>query len=140
MKWNILFRWLPLFIYCALIFIQSSYPGLKHIPKIAFMDKYLHFAGYAILGILFFRAYMTLPFRDRLVLISLLSIASSTMYGISDEIHQYYVPYRNADVLDAVANFVGSCTGVFFYYLLLKKYETIFSIFSWNGILKKYLF
>lgn len=139
LKRNILFHWLPLFIYCALIFIQSSYPGLKQIPQIPFMDKYLHFIGYAILGILFFRAYMTLKFRDRLLLVSLLSIGSSTLYGISDEIHQYYVPYRNADVMDAVANFAGSCMGVFFYYLLIKRYEAIFSRFSWNNNLKKYL-
>jgi len=45
----------------------------------------------------------------------LISIFSSTLYGISDEIHQYYVPQRYAELGDVLADFVGSVAGVFAY-------------------------
>lgn len=45
----------------------------------------------------------------------ILSITLSSLYGISDEIHQYYVPYRNADVMDVMADILGSIFGVYIY-------------------------
>jgi VanZ family protein len=114
---SFLICWLPLIIYCLAIIIQSGRPGLKHIPDVRFLDKFLHFGAYGLLGVLFFRAYETLPLKANKTLLILLSIASATLYGISDEIHQYFVPFRNADILDAVANTIGSICGVYFYHL-----------------------
>jgi len=111
-----LIYWFPLIIYCLAIYIQSGLPGFKHMPGVGFFDKMLHFGAYGLLGILFFRAYETLPLRENKNLLILLSIGSATLYGISDEIHQYFVPYRYADTLDGVANTIGSITGVYFYY------------------------
>jgi len=48
--------------------------------------------------------------RKRLIL---WSIAAATCYGISDEIHQYFVPLRDADLLDFLADMAGSICGVF---------------------------
>lgn len=113
---NFLIYWLPLIIYCLVIYIQSSLPSPKHIPEVRFMDKMLHFGAYGLLGILFFRAYETLPLRDNKNLLILLSIGSATLYGISDEIHQYFVPFRYADTLDGAANTIGSIFCVYVYY------------------------
>ena len=114
---NFFICWLPLVIYCLAIYIQSGQPGLKHIPDVRFLDKFLHFGAYGLLGILFFRAYETLPLKANKTLLILLSIGSATLYGISDEIHQYFVPFRNADIMDVVANTLGSICGVYFYHL-----------------------
>ena len=70
---------------------------------------------------------------------SLLSIVASTAYGISDEIHQYFVPCRTADVMDALADMVGSSVGVPGYFLLMEKYVTLFSKYSWADKLRQYL-
>ena len=113
---NFLIYWLPLISYCLAIYIQSGLPGTKLIPGIRFLDKLLHVGAYGLLGILFFRAYETLPLRNNKNLLILLSIGSATLYGISDEIHQYFVPFRYADILDGVANTIGSIFGVYVYY------------------------
>lgn len=114
--------WFPLIVYCLAIYIQSDYPSPERIPTMAFSDKILHFTAYGLLGILFFRAYATLPLKDRRNTLILMSIGSATLYGISDEIHQYFVPFRQADTLDAVANAIGSICGVaIFYYWKVKK-------------------
>ncbi len=115
--------WLPLTAYAVLIFIQSSFPSSENIPALPYLDKCLHVAGYALLAILFYRAYNTLKIRSRLLLVMLISILSSTLYGISDEIHQYYVPYRNAEFGDVLADFGGSVMGAVMYMVWFKFFQ-----------------
>ena len=108
-----LYYWLPVIIYCALIFFQSSRPVPESIPAIPYLDKLLHAGAYAILGMLFFRAYRTTALGGKLHYIITLSILSAGLYGISDEFHQYFVPYRSADIGDALADIIGSAIGAF---------------------------
>ena len=114
---NFLICWLPLIIYCLAIYIQSDYPSPQKITTWNFSDKILHFGGYGLLGVLFFRAYQTLPLGESKNLLILISMGSATLYGVSDEIHQYFVPFRQADILDGIANTLGSICGVYFYHL-----------------------
>jgi VanZ family protein len=111
--------WLPLILYCLLIFIQSANPSPEQIPSFRFVDKLLHFAAYAIMGVLFYRAYQTLKFGDNIRLLMLLSAISATLYGISDEIHQSFVPFREAEVADVIADTIGAFSGVYLYQLLI---------------------
>jgi VanZ family protein len=108
--------WLPLIVACLAIFIQSSHPGPERLPDVRFLDKLMHFGAYAVLGILFFRAYETLPLKNNRNLLIFSSIVSATLYGVSDELHQYFVPFRHADMMDVVANTLGSICGVYVYY------------------------
>ncbi len=116
-----LFYWFPVFIYCLLIFMHSSYPSPESVPDWPYIDKLLHIAVYALLGALFLRAFRTLRIQHNLKLVMMLSILLSSLYGISDEIHQYYVPFRNADFLDALADMIGSVCGVYVYQILSSK-------------------
>jgi VanZ family protein len=109
--------WLPLIAYCAFVYIQSSYPSPESLPSFDFSDKLYHFAGYALMGILFYRAYVTLPIKDNTSLLILFSMISAALYGLSDEIHQSFVPYRDGNLLDAVADALGGVVGVYVYYL-----------------------
>ena len=113
------FYWLPLILYCLLIFIQSANPSPEQIPSFKFVDKLLHFSAYAVMGILFYRAYQTLRFKDNLRMLMLLSAVSASLYGISDEIHQSFVPFRQAEVADVIADIIGAFTGVYLYQLLI---------------------
>ena len=118
---KILFYWFPILIYCLLIFIQSSYPSAERIPDWPNIDKMLHFAAYALLGTLFLRAFKTTRIKNDLKLVLILSVLFSFFYGISDEIHQYFVPHRNADLMDVLADLLGSIMGVYIYQLIARK-------------------
>jgi VanZ family protein len=122
---DFLICWLPLIFYCLAIFIQSGQPGPELIPDVQFLDKFLHFGAYGLLGILFFRAYETLPLKNFKNLLILISIGSATLYGISDEIHQYFVPSRQADVMDGIANTIGSICGVYLFYRWKNQKEPV---------------
>ena len=112
---HLIFRWFPLIVYCIFIYVQSSHPSPEDLPSFRFMDKMLHIAAYAVLAVLFYRAYQTLPIRHNLRLLILLSIMSASLYGIIDEIHQYFVPFREADIFDGVADIIGAIIGVLVY-------------------------
>ena len=51
----------------------------------------------------------------------ILSVLLSSLYGISDEIHQYFVPYRDADLMDVLADMLGGLMGVYIYQALAGK-------------------
>lgn len=53
------------------------------------------------------------------------SILLTGIYGASDELHQYFVPYRFADIGDILADFLGGLFGVYIYQLLLDKYPRL---------------
>jgi VanZ family protein len=113
---SFLFYWLPLILYCLFIYIQSDYPSPESLPSFEFSDKLLHFAAYAVMGVLFYRAYQTLPLKNNMQLLMLLSMISASLYGISDEIHQSFVPYRDADLFDVVADILGAVCAVYLYH------------------------
>jgi VanZ family protein len=119
---NIFIYWFPILVYCLLIFLQSSRPSPDIVPCWPYIDKVLHFTAYALLGALFLRAFNTTRIKYNLKLIILLSILLSSLYGISDEIHQSFVPYRSADAMDALADILGSAFGVGVFLLWLKGY------------------
>ena len=112
-----LYCWLPLVLYCLLIYIQSDYPSPEKLPSFDFSDKVLHFVAYAILGVLFFRAYQTLRIKNNMRMLILLSVVSASLYGLSDEIHQYFNPYRDGDIIDVIADIFGAAASVYLYKL-----------------------
>ena len=109
--------WLPLVVYCLLIYIQSDYPSPESLPSFEFSDKLYHFAAYAVMGVLFYRAYQTLPLKNNILLLMLLSMISTSLYGLSDEIHQSFVPYRDGNLPDVIADVLGAVCGVYLYNL-----------------------
>jgi VanZ family protein len=115
---DLLLYWMPVIIYCVMIYIQSSQAIPESLPAFTGMDKMLHFFGYALLGVLFFRAFNTLRIKDNKSLLILTSIVAATLYGISDEIQQYFVVSRDAEIADAAFDMLGSIFGVYVYQFL----------------------
>jgi len=109
--------WFPILVYCLVIFVQSSYPSPDIGLHWPFKDKVLHFTAYALLGALFLRAFYTTRIKHHLKLIIILSVLLSSLYGISDEIHQSFVPFRTADAMDALADILGSAFGASVYFI-----------------------
>lgn len=115
------FYWLPVILTCLLIFIQSSYPATQSLPSILHMDKLAHVGAYALLGFLFFRLFQSTSILKSAVLLVILSALASSLYGISDEIHQHFVPSRTADIMDVMADVTGSVLGAIFAQIFLNR-------------------
>ena len=104
-------------IYMILIFILSSIPG-RYIGMKGFtlIDKWVHMIEYSILGVLILLTLKNRIINNKIRIIS--AVALSTFYGITDEIHQLFVPNRSFDYFDILADFIGSCAGVLLFYIV----------------------
>lgn len=113
--------WLPVIIYCAAIYIQSSFPTTQGLPSWRHLDKLLHLAAYTILGALFFRALSSGGGNLKRAVI--FSILFTGLYGLSDEIHQAFVPGRSPEATDVAADFAGGIVGVGWGWSRLKRID-----------------
>ncbi len=102
--------WLPVVGYMALVFYLSAQsnplPELTHVVK----DKVLHGVEYAALAALLVRALRLSGFS--LARAAILAVAVASLYGASDEWHQSFVPGRDSEVGDWVADTAGAALGV----------------------------
>jgi len=87
-----------------------------------FIRKTAHFLEYFIMGFLLYNA---LAGRKELRKALLLTIILGTLYAVSDEIHQYFVPGRTMSIYDVIIDCAGLMTGTLmtflFYFLRIKE-------------------
>ena len=102
--------WLATAGYMALIFFLSS--KHLHLPSRLpeHFDKVVHALIYMPLAFLFFVSLRKSGFNKYIFLISFLLAG---IYGITDELHQSFVPGRDASAADAFADFFGAVIGAF---------------------------
>lgn len=111
---NFFIFWLPVIIYCGIIFIISSIS--KPIPvgiDISRFDKLLHAVEYGILCFLLIRALRNSGLRLSGTFALILAVLIATLYGVSDEFHQMFIPGRNPDVHDLLFDFIGAAVAAF---------------------------
>lgn len=122
-SWILIKYWAPVLIYCGIIvYLSSQSHPSQHLPSFLFgmSDKLLHAMEYGILGILLYRAFHQ---TTRAVGSIILSIICVVIFGISDEIHQWFVPNRQADTWDLLADTLGATFFILTWAFITKKYS-----------------
>lgn len=115
-KRYLVWHWLPPALWCAIIFIQSSFATPDTMPDWPYMDKIGHTGVYALLAFLFARAFHTIESWDGSgAKVFVAGVAAATIYGALDEWHQSFVVVRSADLLDLLADFAGAVLGASFF-------------------------
>jgi len=103
--------WILVGSYLALIFFLSSRSTLPLPKEVIQHDKIMHLLMYLGLGFLVTRAlkdsFPSLPFLR----LFWLAVLFCTLYGMSDELHQSFIPGRDASGYDVLADGVGGCVG-----------------------------
>lgn len=117
------YAWVMPAAWALLIFVLSSIPHISTPGFFSFSnsDKIAHLGMYMPLGFLLFYALEEWPcFTGKATINQALIIGS--LYGLSDEVHQLFVPGRYFDLGDLLAD----SSGIFFgciSYLFIKKYS-----------------
>ncbi len=111
----IIFYRLPVAALCIFIFWQSSYPGIISEPLFPHDDKVMHFVVYALLAFLVARAVKKEKLSWSPMKIKIITILFVAGFGLSDEIHQAFIPERYASAWDFLADCAGSVAGCLFY-------------------------
>ncbi|MCB2213176.1 VanZ family protein [bacterium] len=97
----------PALAWVAVLFALSSIPGdeLPYVQAPLGFDKVLHIVAYAVLGMLAMRGWFEAGVAPWII------FAFCVGYGVTDELHQIFVPGRFPDVYDWIADVIGSGVG-----------------------------
>lgn len=97
---------------------------LRWIEKLhPIVRKLAHFSIYTVVGFSVMGFMCTFDIRNIFKL--LISFLVGVTYAISDEVHQYFIPGRNASVIDVCIDSLGVLTGIFMLITLILFVEAI---------------
>jgi len=128
---NFRYYYLPLILYAVVIYGFSCLHKvpLPHLDKLS-TDKIYHAIEFSILGYLLMRVMnFKLSGKSVWIMVVITTIIGA-LYGISDEIHQYYVPGRYFSYWDMAADTVGSLLGCWLYLKFRHKTEKLFKFLN----------
>jgi VanZ family protein len=103
--------WLPVLVWAGLIFWLSSLsvtPEPEAVRGFPGWSQEAHFTLYLVLGALLCRA-IAIPSPAMGISVPMVI---GGLYAISDEFHQYFVPGRQADILDLAVDCAGLVAGI----------------------------
>ena len=106
-----LWVWGPAILQMAVIFTLSAIPNLKELPG-GISDFTGHFIGYGLLGALMVRALAGARWAGVTAGGAAQAWVASAAYGVSDELHQHFVPGRSTSAIDWVADALGAAVAI----------------------------
>ncbi|MCK5232599.1 MAG: VanZ family protein [Desulfobulbaceae bacterium] len=100
----------PALIVMGIIFYFSHIPGdsIDFVPTFKGADKLLHFFIYALLALSCIPTAKFLTKKYSLKCVAITIVVFCLIYGISDEFHQSFVPYRFVSGWDVLADTAGA--------------------------------
>lgn len=106
----------------GIIFFLSHQPHqFVRLPSITGVDKAAHAAAYAVLGASFLYGLKPLVRSSNRHLVALAVILFCLLYGISDELHQSFIPGRSVSAWDVAADVFGGALTVVLWYTYSKS-------------------
>ncbi len=91
--------------------------------SVLIVRKAAHFTEYAALG--FLLASVCTSFYLKLKLLVPISFLTGTLYAVSDEFHQYFVPGRSCQISDILLDSSGVACGIIFLLIIIWLYRFI---------------
>jgi VanZ family protein len=112
---------IPFFIITIAIFILSNQSQLPMpLDSFTYEDKLAHLIAYFILGISILTASIANFKNLKMKQIIIITLLIGFIYGCTDEIHQGYVPGRDASIFDWLMDATGIILSTFLYNPILK--------------------
>jgi VanZ family protein len=105
-----------LILWVLVIFYFSSRPGSPY-PADTSLGYFLerkgaHVFEYAVLAMILMAFLRRFFQREPLYGVALLTFFLAGLYGVTDEIHQYFVPFRGAKMSDVGFDIIGVVLGI----------------------------
>ncbi len=113
-----------LILWLLVIFYFSSRPGSAY-PTDTSLGYFLerkgaHVFEYAVLVVILIPFLRRFFREEKFWEVSLLAVFLAGFYGVTDEIHQYFTPFRGAKLSDVGIDIFGATLGVMIIYIIRK--------------------
>lgn len=119
--------WGPVAAWAGLIFYLSGIPDLKTNLEYDFMlRKIAHILEYLILTFFLYRAFRG-SFKINPLRLFIYPVFLSSLYAISDEVHQYFVPGRMCAFNDVLIDAIGILGFYIIIKIFAKRHDYIFT-------------
>jgi len=105
------YAWGPVIAYMTIIFFASAQPDMPLEGRTSLSDKAIHAGAYFGLTMLAYRGALMVSLGAKLTAVPQAMLVSM-LHGLSDEAHQYFVPGRNAELNDWLADATGTLAAV----------------------------
>lgn len=109
--------WFFVLIWYGVIFTLSQIPGTDSESTREYMGDYnsifrmmAHACFFAVLAVLIYVSLQGNFTKNRKYI--LFSVVFNSLCGITDEIHQYYVPFRHCRLIDVEVDTIGGIVGI----------------------------
>ena len=108
--------------YAGIIYWESS-KDTSSVSLPYHTDKLVHFAEFGLLCLLVCWALSFVRMGRKGIYKIILAIGITSLYGISDELHQSFTPHRSVDVFDWLADTAGAVTAGFLWQIAVYKLQ-----------------
>ena len=109
-------------IYWTILLVLTSLPG-NDLPDINVGDKYEHFLAFCGLAMLLnLSLFVQEKYKKLKKYSSSFTFLIVGIYAALDEFHQLFIPGRDCEFLDWIADFTGALAGVFIIRGMLKYF------------------
>jgi len=105
----------------GIIFYLSHQPGdTILLPDLPGVDKLAHISAYGSLAGTFLYGLHPISYGAKQSVVAILAVLFCTIYGVSDEYHQSFVPGRDVSSLDVLADTFGALIVAGYWFLRVK--------------------
>ena len=102
---------LPAVVVAGGIWVLSSQSTLPKPKGILGFDKLQHALVWFVLALTFGLWFPRASWHKRGRVVAAVTAAAASLYGVIDEVHQYFVPSRDCNVWDWIADTLGALLG-----------------------------
>jgi len=108
--------WWPVVGCAGVIFFLSAQSHPEDLLPLSLLkdvsDKVLHAVEYGILSLVLYRAFRWAAGPAVARQAAVLAIVTASVFGLTDEVHQFFVPFRDSSWQDWAADTIGAVIGV----------------------------
>lgn len=118
-----IFRCILALAYAYCIYLASS-EDTSSVSLPPYTDKLIHFVEFGLLCFMLCWLFSSVFTGTKMIYKTILAIGITSLYGMSDEFHQYFTPHRSVTISDWLADTAGAITAGLLWQLLALRRQT----------------
>lgn len=117
-----IFKCLLTIVYACFIYYASS-QDTSSVSLPTHSDKFIHFLVFGLLCLMICWSLSSVSIGSKSIYKIILAIGITSLYGASDEFHQFFTPNRSVETFDWLADTAGAVTAGFLWQIITHKWQ-----------------